>query len=326
MTNAIFRLAIGLAALGTVTLGMVTLGTGAHAQSEPLLNQAVVVKGDIVRLGDLFGNLPPNKINLPAAYSPRPGERIVLDAERLVDITRAQGVSWNPHSRFDRAIVERAGRLIDRDQIAALVASGLEKSGVAKDDQIALDNEGLRFYVPVESEAPVQIRDLRYDSQSRRFSALLIADPSVTDSMVPLTGHVVHLIEVPVPTHAINRDEIVRRSDLSLVKLAADRLDSNVVADAGQLVGQTAGHLLRPGEPVRASDVHPQVLVTKGSLVTMIYQTPYMVISLRGKAIQDGAKGETVRVMNLQSKRELDGVVASADTVVVQSLQQAASN
>lgn len=321
MVNAIFRLAVGL-----VALGVIAFGTAARAESEPLLNPAVVVKGDIVRLGDLFGNLPPNKANLPAAYSPRPGERIVLDAERLVDITRAQGVSWVPHSRFDRTIVERAGRLIDRDQIAMLIAGELGKSGVGKDDQIALDNDSLHFYVPAESTAPVQIRDLRYDSQNRRFSALLIADPSVADSVVPLTGHVVHVIEVPVPVHAINRDEIVRRSDLNLVKLAADRLDANVVADADQLVGQTAGHLLRPGEPVRTSDVHAPILVTKGSLVTMIYQTPYMVISLRGKAIQDGAKGETVRVMNLQSKRELDGVVASADTVVVQSMQQAASD
>ncbi|HYB09016.1 MAG TPA: flagellar basal body P-ring formation chaperone FlgA [Alphaproteobacteria bacterium] len=321
MLNAVVRLAIGLA-----TLGAVTFGTPAHAESEPLLNPAVVVKGDIVRLGDLFNNLSPSKANLPAAYSPRPGERLVLDAERLVDITRAQGVNWVPQSRFDRAIVERAGRLIDRDQIATLVAGELEKSGVGKDDQVALDNDTLRFYVPAESTSPLQIRDLRYDAQNRRFSALLITDPSVNDSMVSLTGHVVHVIEVPVPTRAINRDEIVRRSDLNLVKLAADRLDANVVADADQLVGQTAAHLLRPGEPVRASDVHPPILVTKGSLVTMIYQTPYMVISLRGKAMQDGAKGETVRIMNLESKRELDGVVASTDTVVVQAIQQAASN
>jgi flagella basal body P-ring formation protein FlgA len=290
----------------------------ATAAGEALLKPAVVVHAEIVRLGDLFANLPPDKAALPAAYAPRPGERVVLDVERLVEITRAQGVSWIPRSRFERAVVERASRLIDREQIALALAPALGKSGLGKDDRIALDNENLRFYVPAESEAALQVRDLRYDPQSRRFSALIVADPSAVDSVFTVTGRVTRVVKLPVPVRALNREDVIGQRDIQWVQVSADRLDPNVITEEGQLVGMAPRHLLRAGDPVRTSDVQPPVVVSKGALVTMMYKTSFMVITARAKALQDGAKGETVRVMNLQSKRELEAVVASADMVVVQ--------
>lgn len=301
-------------------------GAPAFAAGAPLLNSAVVVRGEIVRLGDLFANLPEDKMPLAAAYAPRPGERLVLDAERLADIARSQGVAWRPHSRFDRAVVERASRLIDRDQITAVLAGALQKSGLGKDDRIALDNENLRFYVPADSTTPLALRDMRYDPQSRRFSALMVTDPSAIDSMITVTGRVIRVVQIPVPARQLSRDDVIGKGDIQWARVPAERLDPNVVTDEAQLFGMAPRHLLRAGEPVRASDIHPPVLVAKGSLVTMVYRTPTMVITVRGKASQDGAKGETIRVVNLQSKRELEGVVASADTVVVQPAKPVAIN
>jgi flagella basal body P-ring formation protein FlgA len=301
-----------------VTLAFATLAVaGPAAAGEVVLKPAVIVTGDIVHLGDLFADLPADKVQLPAAYSPRPGERVVLDAERLMEIARVQGVAWQPKSRFDRVVVERASRLIDRNQITEMVATGLRSSGVGKDDKIVLDNDNLRLYVPIQATRQLQLRDLRYDPQTRRFSALLLADPSATDSVQPIAGRVIRMVELPVPARALNRDDVIGARDLQWVKLPADRLDQSVVSEQAQLVGQAASHFLRAGEPIRSADIHPPVLVTRGSLVTMVYQTPAMTITVRGKAIQDGAKGETIRVMNIQSKRELDAVVADAGTVVI---------
>jgi flagella basal body P-ring formation protein FlgA len=298
----------------------------AHALGLVALIPAVTVKGEIVELGDLFTNLSPDKAQLPAAYAPRPGERAVYDVERLMDIARAQGVAWAPRSRFDRAIVERAGRLIDRETVIAQIRAGLQSAGLAKDDQIILDNEMLRFFVPAESQETTQLRDLRFDAQSRRFTALLMADASAVDALVPVSGHIVRMIDIPVPARQIGRDEVIAKRDIRWVKLPADRVDSLVVTQEEALVGQTPRYMLRAGDPVRAGDVHAPLLVAKGSLVTMVYQTANMVITVRGKAVQDGAKGETIRVMNIQSKRELDAVVSSADTVVIPWAQTASIN
>src|SRR5579875_2384122 len=310
MTLRILILAVAGAVLATISV--------AGAASAVLLKPAVIVSGDIVRLGDLFSNLPPEKADLPAAYAPRPGERAVF--------AHAQGVAWVPQSRFDRAVVERASRLIDRNQIIALLTTALRKSGVGKDDKIELDNESLRLFVPADATDAVELRDLRFDPQTRRFSATLVTEPDAGNAIVAVTGRAVRIVSLPELARKMDRNEIISARDIQWVQAPADRLDATVIADEKQLVGMAARHLLRPGEPIRTSDVQPPILVNRGAVVTMIYRTPYMVITTRGKAVQDGAKGDTIRVMNVESKRELDAVVADGNTVIVQSAAPVAIN
>ena len=52
-----------------------------------------------------------------------------------------------------------------------------------------------------------------------------------------------------------------------------------------------------------------RVLSLRGSLVTMKIETPFMTVTAQGKAQQDGAEGEIVRVINTQSNRVVEGTV-----------------
>jgi flagella basal body P-ring formation protein FlgA len=59
------------------------------------------------------------------------------------------------------------------------------------------------------------------------------------------------------------------------------------------------------------------VLVAKGSTVTMTLEKPRMSLSVRGRALQDGARGDVVRVMNTNSNRIVEAVVVEPGLVVV---------
>jgi len=52
-------------------------------------------------------------------------------------------------------------------------------------------------------------------------------------------------------------------------------------------------------------------------LVTMVLQTSNMVLSTQGKAVQDGAKGEVIRVQNIESNRIVDATVVGSNQVAV---------
>jgi len=58
--------------------------------------------------------------------------------------------------------------------------------------------------------------------------------------------------------------------------------------------------------------------------VTIIYQMPGLYLTTRGKATESGAEGDTVSVLNLQSKRTLTGVVTARGQVTVQGASQSA--
>jgi flagellar basal body P-ring formation protein FlgA len=60
--------------------------------------------------------------------------------------------------------------------------------------------------------------------------------------------------------------------------------------------------------------------------VTIILQTPHMVLTVQGRASEDGAKGDTIRLLNLQSKKAIEGVVVGPDLVRVDTAPRLALN
>jgi len=64
-----------------------------------------------------------------------------------------------------------------------------------------------------------------------------------------------------------------------------------------------------------ARDVGPPHLVRRGHPVELIYVRPGLRISALGVAQEDGALGDLVRVMNAESRRQLQGVVSGPGEV-----------
>ena len=74
---------------------------------------------------------------------------------------------------------------------------------------------------------------------------------------------------------------------------------------------------MRAGTPIRVADIVKPDLVQRDQNVTVIYQVPGIYLTTRGKAIESGAEGDTVSVLNLQSKRTLSGVVTGRGQVPI---------
>ena len=51
--------------------------------------------------------------------------------------------------------------------------------------------------------------------------------------------------------------------------------------------------------------------------VTLIYETTGLYLTMRGKAIDNGTEGDTVNVLNVQSKRTVTGVVTGRGQVTI---------
>jgi flagella basal body P-ring formation protein FlgA len=74
---------------------------------------------------------------------------------------------------------------------------------------------------------------------------------------------------------------------------------------------------LRAGQALRVADLVKPDLVTRDQNVTLIYRTSGLYLTIRGKAIDGGAEGDVVNVMNLQSKRAVSGVVTGRGEVSI---------
>jgi flagella basal body P-ring formation protein FlgA len=68
---------------------------------------------------------------------------------------------------------------------------------------------------------------------------------------------------------------------------------------------------------LRPADLMKPDLVGRNDMVTIIFEGRGITLTARGKAIDAGAEGETVSVLNPQSKRILHATVQGPGVVVV---------
>lgn len=102
-------------------------------------------------------------------------------------------------------------------------------------------------------------------------------------------------------------------------------------ADVALSPGATPGALTHPedaigmetrvavyaGRPLMPADLGPPALVDRNQIVTMVFSLGGLTITAEGRALGRGGVGERVRVMNLDSRTTVTGVVTDSGMLEV---------
>lgn len=312
--------------LGLAVLPAAQPAAADAAATPALLRASVTVTDAVIRVADLFDGAQEHA-EVAVARAPAPGESVVLDARWLSAVARAYGLSWRPTSQFDQAVVTRASQLVGTEAVRDALTAGLIARGVQGEFDLQFDGMAPVLKLPVDVAPSLAVQQLNLDSQSGRFSAVVVApaDGPVAARAV-LAGRVFALAEVPVPVRRLLPGEIVADADIEWVQVHADRISTAIVLDPAQIVGHTPRRPIRAGEPVRANDLVVATMIKKGAVVTVVLETPQMLITTQGRAMEDGAEGDLVRVMNTSSNRIIQAVVVDPTTVSVAAASAPLSN
>jgi flagellar basal body P-ring formation protein FlgA len=84
------------------------------------------------------------------------------------------------------------------------------------------------------------------------------------------------------------------------------------VKDATQAVGLAARRALAKGRPIALADLTAPLAIREGDMVSAQFTAGALTLGLRMKALDDGAKGATVRLANLQTGVVVTAIVAGA--------------
>lgn len=113
----------------------------------------------------------------------------------------------------------------------------------------------------------------------------------------------------------LHRNEIISSADLTVRRRDISMLDPGLIKDPEQAVGQKLKLSLPAGAVLYAQAIDAPYLVNRGERVTIMAKSQAIQITAPGEARNSGAKGETVRVKNLTSRREIQARVLSAGVV-----------
>ncbi|THD58185.1 flagellar basal body P-ring formation chaperone FlgA [Phenylobacterium sp.] len=122
-------------------------------------------------------------------------------------------------------------------------------------------------------------------------------------------------VEVLTYTRSLNAGEIVQPTDLAWVKVAAAAADSP--SDAASVIGQVAKRPVRSGAVVLARDIGAAAVIKAGDVITVTFEADGISLSLEGKALATAGVGESLPVLNPQSKKTLQAMVTGPGQAVV---------
>jgi flagella basal body P-ring formation protein FlgA len=278
----------------------------------PTLKPAVTVASDIVRIGDLIENAGA-AADVPIFRAPDPGT-----TSRVAEAVRTHHVIGLQTNGIAEVAVTRASRAIGAGELETRIARALAGHyglGDAKNLTLAFDREVRPLHFEP-NDTDLRIVRLHYDRRTARFD-VSIELPGRSRQTTRLTGSVVESIEVAVLARALARGDVVKAADLVLERRAKSEGPADAIVTIEQAVGLAARRPLRAGHALRESELMKPELVHRNEMVTLVYEVPGILLTVRGKAMESGSVGDVVNVLNIQSKRTIQGTVSGPGRVTV---------
>ena len=306
-----------LLACATLSAYVAPLAITANPAEAATLRTMTTLHGPRVKLSDLFDDAGTNADHV-LGPGPVPGGRIVVESAQLAAIARQFEVDWHPASNADRSVLDWPGKALSREAALAALREAVAASGVRPEDcEIALASFSPPT-VPFDSAPHPLVSQLDFDRASGRFSAVLsVTGDGVEPINTRITGRVDELIELPVATARLPAGTVLRVEDVHMARVRAALADREVARQPADAIGLQLRHQVAAGQPLVLSDLaHPEV-VRRGADVMMLLDSPGIVLTAQGKAMDAGAVGERIRVMNPVSRAVIEADVIGADRVRV---------
>jgi flagella basal body P-ring formation protein FlgA len=284
----------------------------------PTLKRTVTVSGDTVRVGDLLDNAGASA-DAAIFRSPDIGTTGSVSVQKVLDALQPLHIYLINTRGLSEVEVTRAGRQIDFSDLEARIAqafAGRYGLGEAKNLAVTLDVAPRPAMVEASVTADLTLTGAALNPMSGRFEiAFEVPGSAIIRKPLRFTGSIVETIEVAVTTHALAAGAIVRDADLAVERRPKAKVGSDALGSAHDAVGFAVRAGIRAGMPLRRADLMKPQMVHRDDNVTLVYEVPGILLTTRGKALEPGAEGDVINILNVQSKRTVQGTVTGPNRV-----------
>jgi flagella basal body P-ring formation protein FlgA len=317
MTTRPLLLALALLAAGATPL---LAQSRAEIVAAPVLRASVNVTGDLVRIGDVVDNAG-TAAQIAIYRAPDLGTTGSLPTAQVLAALRTHQVIGVDTRDLKSISVTRLARSLDGKDIELQVARALERRnglGDAANLSLTFDRDVQTVQLDASNSGTLQPASVRYESRSGRFdvSFEIANDANSAPTKLRFTGTAVETVDAAVLARGIERNEVIKSSDVVIERRPKAEVGNDVAGRDGA-VGMQARRQLRAGQALRTADLVKPDLVTRDQSVTLIYESSGLYLTIRGKALEGGTEGDVVNVINLQSKRTVSGIVVGRGQVSV---------
>lgn len=116
-----------------------------------------------------------------------------------------------------------------------------------------------------------------------------------------------------IATRTLRAQTVLSAADIAL----SDDPVEGALSDPRDAIGLETRVAIYPGHPIREGDLAPPALVERNQTIMLVFQRGGLTIRAEGRALDRGAVGETIRVMNSTSKAVVSAVIGTDGSVYV---------
>jgi len=308
-------------------LAAMVIAPAAAGETEIEFFESAVVNSPTVTLGDIASILPDTQENRDlAGYELQPapgvGRLATLRAEDLKrSLTRQEIVpkdtKWDGARRIQ---VSRAGVTIDTPEIQAILDSYINRNRSLLPEAAQVSFRNIRLGRPFQlPQGDLAVEVIPADPailKNQRFTLIFRVNGKVVENLA-VFGKPEIIAPVVVAKTDIERGVIITEQDISLVPMDLTRVH-NPCFDPQELIGKVASRSLRQGIPVDSKTVDTPVIIHRGERVRIILQNGLLQLTATGIAGHDAKQDSTIRVMNINSRKEIFCKVIAPGYVAVE--------
>mgnify|MGYP006437147829 CR=1 FL=1 len=122
---------------------------------------------------------------------------------------------------------------------------------------------------------------------------------------------------VVVLTASVRRREVLTAEHVALRERDTAGIRRGYYSQPDEVLGMRLRRNLGPGSILHPGHLETRRLVQRGQRLRLVANGDAVRVSMAGEALENGAKGKRIRVRNLSSGRELEGVVAGEGVVEI---------
>ena len=295
-------------------------GSAASQEAAPKLKELVTVTADVVRIGDLVENAGAAS-SIGIFRAPDLGHTGTVEVARIAEALKSHEIERLDTSGLTEVVVTRLSRVIaakDVEERITRALAGQHGFGDVRNMGVTFDREVRALHVEASASADLLIARMTVDPRTGRFDVSFEIPGSAVARRLPLrfTGTAVETIEAAILSRPVGRGDMIRESDVTIERRPKIEAAGEAIG-ADQVIGMSAKRALRSGQVVRASDVIKADVIARHEVVTIFYEVPGIRLTMRGKALEAGAVGELINVLNVQSNRTVQAAVHGPGQVVV---------
>jgi flagella basal body P-ring formation protein FlgA len=307
-------------ALSFLLFALIATPAAAQFSDAPArLKSQVTVSSDIVRIGDLVENAG-GVGNTPIFRAPDLGTTGAVPVRAVLDAVRPYGLVVVDARGLSEVAVTHASRTVSSSAIEQRIAAALAARyaiGRPESLKVTFDQAVRPIELPLTSAAEPTLTRATYDKAGGRFDVTF--ELANVRGQWRYTGTAVETVEAAIATRALARGDLVKQGDILIERRPKSEFASEPPASAADIVGLAARTNIRAGQGLRNSELMKPEVVKKSEMVLLRYEVPGIVLTTRGQALESGSEGDLVNILNISSKRTIQGIVTGPGRVSIPS-------